>query len=147
MAINYVHPETGETTPKEPWRWVATYKDGSQLEQFDTAHGTPIFHRFAEIDNDQVVEFSLLNDNFSPVVFQVPDKAQVVHFYRHRTIQELVRGDDGQDSLQREWKIKIWVIGFKIGKQYWLAYVDEQGHVLISNDRETYLNKAIPAGV
>ena len=147
MAITYTHPATGETTTKEPWRWVAVYDDGSQLEQFDTAYGTPIFHRFAEIDTKRVAEFMLIHNNFSPIVFQIPEGAKLVHFYRHRTIQELLYDGDGESSLQREWKVKVWVIGFKVSKQYCLAYADESGHVLISNDHETYLNKALPVGV
>ena len=145
--INYLHPDTGETTNKEPWRWAAVYKDSSQLDQFEVSNGVATFHRFAEIDTKQVTEFMLVHDNFSPITFQIPDKAQLVHFYRHRTIQELLMDGDGESSLQREWKVKVWVIGFKLAKQYWLAYADESGHVLISNDHETYLNKALPVGV
>jgi hypothetical protein len=156
MAINYIYPPTGETVTKEPWRWVAIYADitgyedepdadgnpipiynYSQLEQFEVKDGAATFHKFAEIDASRLVEFRLVHDSFNPVTVIIPKDAEPVHFYRHRIIREEFTDNEGE-KLVREFRFKLWVIGFRIGKQYWLAFADDRGQVIYSNDYQLF---------
>lgn len=144
MAINYIHPATQETTTKEPWYWVAVYRDGSTLSQFEVSNGTAIFHRSGEIDASQLIELRLCHDTMPGIAIAVPEGAKPVHLYRHRRITEELIAPDGAEHLNREWRTKIWIIGFKHDSRYWLAYVDEYGHVMFSSDYHMFLNTALP---
>lgn len=47
----------GESVPVENWGWIAIYKDGSYLKQYDEATG--LFHQFNEIAIDNVDVFAI----------------------------------------------------------------------------------------
>lgn len=151
MAITYIHPETNEPVAKEIWRWVASYNDGSQLEQFEIKDNKPVFHQSKEIDAARLVELQLVHDTYPAITFQVPQGATPVHFYRHKWVVEEWTDENTGEHMNREWKTKIWCIGFRLttkeGKQYWLAYVDEYNHMIITNDINAFLERALPEGL
>lgn len=147
MAISYLYPPTGETTEKEPWRWVAVYNDKTELQQFEVSEKGAIFHRSSEIDATKLDELQLQHDSYQTITVKVPAEAEVVHFYRHRTVQELLNQGDEGESLQREWKFKIWCIGFRIKQQYWLVFVDEYGKTVYTNDKQLFAAKLAPPGL
>lgn len=148
MAISYKHPESGDTVARELWRWKAVYNDGSILDQFEVGKDGAIFHRSSEIEADKLDELQLVCDIFPTITFKVPDGATPVHFYRHKWVVETFPDPDrpeGSDAmLNREWRVKIWCIGFRIDKTYWLAYTDEYNHTVISSDKNAFIDKAVP---
>lgn len=146
MAIRYVHPATQETTTKEPWYWVAIYDDGTQLEQFEVSHEHAIFHRSGEIDAEKLIELQLRHNTYPPITIAVPKGAKPVHLYRHRWVNEEVITETGE-HLNRQWRTKIWIIGFKRDGHYCLVFVDDNNHTLVSDDYDTFLDKALPEGV
>jgi hypothetical protein len=57
------------TNPMHPWEWLAEYRDGGQLRQFDSDG----FHRSSEIDPRKLVALVLLGHPASPIRWPVPD--------------------------------------------------------------------------
>ncbi len=100
----FTRPETGkkEVVQRERWRWVANYKDGSTLHQFDDETG--IFHQFREIDQSKVESFQMVSDkNPEGINLLIPqDQADLIHFYRNVRL-----------AGQKEW-IKLYFFGWKI---------------------------------
>lgn len=147
MAIAYIHPSSGDTVEREAWRWVALYDDGTKLEQFEVSGGKAVFHQSNEIDDTKLIELHLIHDMLPEIVIAFPKGAQPIHLYRHQRINEEFIDPETGEHLNREWRVKIWCIGFKLDGNYWLAYTDDSGHTVFSNDRELFLDKALPEGV
>jgi hypothetical protein len=133
MAILYTYPPTGETTDKEPWFWRVNYNDGTQLEQFEVSTAGAIFHRSSEIDASKIQTLQLVHATYPVITVAVPAGATPVHFYRHRQEVEEYTDENGE-LAQRTWHYKIWVIGYRIDKQFWLVYTDEQNNTVYSGD-------------
>lgn len=145
MAIAYKHPTTGETVQREPWRWTAVYNDGSRLNQFEvSAENGAVYHQSGEIDKDRLTELQLQHDRYPTVTLAVPQGAKPVCLYRNRTMQELLHNPDGSQTLQREWKVRIWICGYKFNDHYCLVFADEYGHIVVSDQYELFLDKALP---
>jgi len=125
MAIIYKYPPTGEPVTKEPWRWVAVFKDGSKLEQFELKDGQAIFHKFSEINPAQVSEFRLENDNQSPVILFPPEGSKLIHFYKIRRAQHLT--DDKEFQYQETYK--GFCIGYEINGRTVGAFVDHNNTI------------------
>lgn len=100
----FTRPETGkkEIVQPERWRWVANYKDGTKLYQFDEETG--IFHQFREIDQRKLASFQMVSDkNSEGINLLIPqNKADLIHFYRNVRL-----------AGQKEW-IKLYFFGWKI---------------------------------
>lgn len=146
MAINYIHPSTNEAVAREPWRWVALYNDGTLLSQFEVGANGAIFHQSKEIDASKLIELQFQHDTYATISIAIPEGAKPVHLYRHKWITEEITDEHGE-HFNREWRIKIWVLGFDLHGSYWRVYVDEYGHIVFSSDRELFLNQAMPQGV
>lgn len=110
MAIQYIHPATGETTNKERWHWQVIYKDGTILDQFSVTANGAVFHRFAEIDQSRLGQLRLVQDNHAPIIIDLPDGAKPVHFYTTAVIQ--IPTPDGEHTITSSYK------GYKFGYRY-----------------------------
>lgn len=132
MAIAYKYPPNGETTPREPWQWVAVYKDGSTLTQFDLQpKGVAIFHRFDEIDRDKLAMIELRHDQHAPVRVPIPEGAKPIHFYRNTSLEN--------DGLQ----LRYYVIGYEQDKQRHLIMVTDRNNIYLINDSHTVIPEYI----
>lgn len=80
----FTRPETGqkEIVERERWRWVAHYKDGTKLQQFDD--DAVVFHQFREIKQSEVESFQMVSDkNPEGINLLIPPQgADLIHFYR-----------------------------------------------------------------
>jgi len=70
----------------EPWFWIARYRDGSFLPQFDVRDGA--FHRFDEIDLARLAVFEVRPAVGPECVFQVriAPGMRPIFFKRHRRL-------------------------------------------------------------
>lgn len=84
MPFKYHNTDTNEDEEIEieRWAWVAKYKDGSELHQFDK---DGVFHKFAEINQAEVAVWVLYNteDESKRIDIVCPDNAQLIHRYRN----------------------------------------------------------------
>lgn len=70
----------GEPVQEEVWQWFVEYEDGSQLCQFD--YHKEEYHYFAEIEQDKVKRFGLINHyTGKEAAFDPPKKSKLVHYY------------------------------------------------------------------
>lgn len=86
-AMTYLHEASGSEVEKEKFVWVAQYRDGSELRQFDDETGK--FHQFGEIDQSQLHLFKMvggtedaLEDQTYTVIFD-PATMKLIHKYRN----------------------------------------------------------------
>lgn len=120
-----------ETVELEKWAWGVTYKDGSELHQFDK---DGIFHQFKEINQAEVKMFTMYNtDPNSNARFDIlcEGEVQFFHFYRNFILEN--------DTV----RIKVYVFGWKekeTGASSY-NYIFPDGRILSSNkDRLQLLN-------
>lgn len=74
-----------EQVPLETWGWIALYKDGSYLKQFDEATG--LFHQFGEIALQNLDTFVIQNledpsDESKRFEIHIEDGMTPIFFYR-----------------------------------------------------------------
>lgn len=102
--FKFTRPETGKTeiVNRERWRWVAHYKDGTKLQQFDDEAG--VFHQFREIDQANLEAFQMVSDkNPEGISLLIPqNQASLIHFYRNVRL-----------AGQKDW-VKLYFFGWKI---------------------------------
>ncbi len=102
--FTFIRPKTGkaEKVIRERWRWVAHYKDGTSLHQFDEATG--IFHQFREIDQANIESFQMVSDkNPEGINLLIPPQgADLIHFYRNVRL-----------AGQKNW-IRLYFFGWKV---------------------------------
>lgn len=122
MAIRYKHTETGEFANKEAWRWVAVYADGSNLRQFDLDPDGAHFHRFDEIDIENIVELIMEHDTLAPVRIFIPNDAKPIHFYRNYVLK---------NDTER---LKHYCVGFELGKFRYCCVITDKNEVIITDD-------------
>lgn len=100
------NPDTGKEEIVEPvrWRWIAHFKGGDILKQYDDED---FFHRFAEIKNygNEILYFQMVSDeNPQGYKLAIPNGADLIHFYRNTRLA-------GQTRFHRGfifgWKILI----------------------------------------
>ena len=89
-----------ERVEEERWGWGVVYKDDSELHQFGNDGK---FHRFAEIQMDNVKLFSMYNlkDMSKRIDIVLTEAMQIFHFYRNIKPWYL-------DSF-----VKVYVFGYK----------------------------------
>lgn len=131
MAIKYLHPATGEFASKEAWRWVAVYKDGTQLEQFELKGSEAIFHRFAEIDQEKLRMFKMVHDKFNPVILIFPPGAKLIHKYRNMILN--VPFDAAGDFTQ-ERRERFYLVGYELGGQLHGVVITHENQIIITDD-------------
>lgn len=78
----------GTYVDQERWGWVVTYKDGTELHQFDKDNN--VYNNFASI-GDNVSKITMVNmvTNDSRSV-TLPKGASVVHYYDNHIISPMV---------------------------------------------------------
>jgi hypothetical protein len=94
----------GQIIPKERWRWVAHYTDGTKLCQFDDETGE--FHQFQEIDQSKLSSFQMVSDD-NPQGFNllIPQGADLIHFYRNTVFNM---------GTPNEIRLRSYIFGWKI---------------------------------
>ena len=93
--------------PLEEWGWLAIYKDGSALKQFDDV--TREFHQFKEIDLDNLETFIVLNlfnvnDITKRFEFHIAEGMTPIFFYRVTVFNA---------TQEDEYKVRIAHFGYK----------------------------------
>lgn len=119
-----------ELVELEKWAWGVTYKDGSELKQFDD-NGN--FHQFAEINQDEVKMFTMYktDPNENARFDIICEDVQYFHFYRNFMLENATV------------KIKVYVFGWKDKKTGACSYnyIFPDDRILSSNsDRLQLLN-------
>lgn len=81
----------GEITALERWGWIAIYKDGTYLKQFDEATG--LFHNFAEIEQEKLDVFAMQSmehpgDPAKRFEIHVAEGMKIIHFYRRQWLDK-----------------------------------------------------------
>lgn len=98
----YIHEPTGDEVELERWQWVALYKDGTRLKQFDDQGK---FHQVAEIDMANLHAFHMVCGDKIETLLVEPNM-QVFHYYRVLKKVSLTTGELVA-------KIKVYCFGFK----------------------------------
>lgn len=122
-------PDNSETKPEkvilERWRWIAVYKDGTQLHQFDEETG--LFHQFSEINQPEVVEF-LMTNSLQTIRILVDPSMKIIHFYRNAVLH---------DEAGNEYRHRFYYFGYekKVGFKNvkTLMAIDPEDHVTLSD--------------
>lgn len=142
MAINYIHPQTGESVEKEPYFWTACYSDGTYLDQYELSASGAVFHQSTEIDMAKITELRVYHKDGNGPSFTIdmPTGAKPLVFYRHRIIHEQFKDSNGEE-FSREWKRKLWCYGFQQDKRTWIVYADELGNLVFSSDIDLFRDK------
>jgi hypothetical protein len=93
-----------EIVSLERWVWVAIYKDGTYLKQFD--EGTGLFHQFKEIDQNKLDVFVMQSVQEQTKRYEIHFKEgmSLIHYYRH-TVLEF--------GTPQEQRIKVYCFGYK----------------------------------
>ena len=120
-----------ENVESQDWVWGVVNKDNSELHQYEASKDgktSGTFHQFKEIEQDKVRLFVMRNlktgQRFDIVK---PDGAQIFHFYRNCGSQ---RTEDKGDAIKFN---KIYVFGYKLGKQTTYHYILKNNTLLIAN--------------
>lgn len=143
MAIDYIHEPTGDKVAKEPWRWVAIYKDQvgvdddnqpvyqyTTLSQFEVVSGQARFHKFAEIDQSRLCEFVMEHDKHPKrhLMFD-PETMELQHFYRNMVLRDFL--EDGIHTVER--RERVYCFGYKQNGEYHLTALLPNGADVIAN--------------
>lgn len=85
MIYKFIRDGVEEEVKLEKWVWHAVYKDGTDLLQFDPAG---VFHQLAEIKQDQVIVFEMINSEDPKLRFSldINDNMKVLHFNRRAVL-------------------------------------------------------------
>jgi hypothetical protein len=110
-----------EDVPLEVYKWVATYKDGSELKQFDKETG--IFHQVGEIQQDKLARFTMICTEEEKIkhTISVPEGAKIIHKY-NRYVFNAKRPD--------EIKLTIYIFGYKIGGHHHFNFILPDGNIV-----------------
>ena len=101
----FFRQETGKTEVVSPerWRWVALYKGGTFLRQFDFE--THTFHQIREINQSKLTEFLMIHEDGRQMhKVQIKGNRRFIHFYRH-----VVLGYNTANPI----KIKLYCFGYQ----------------------------------
>ena len=121
--------QTTEEVQKERWSWVAIYRNGLILSQFD--NDTLTFHQFREIDQSQLQFFKMVN-RLTGQEFKLefdPNTMDLIHFYRN------VRVNVGTGKEKR---LRLYCFGYRKRhdmSQICLMAIDGQDNLHICNDK------------
>lgn len=87
----------------ERWVWVAIYKDGTYLKQFDEETG--LFHQIKEIDQDKLDVFVMQSVQEQTKRYEIHFKEgmKLIHYYRVSVLEK---------GTPNETKIKIYYFGY-----------------------------------
>lgn len=116
-----------EIVPEEKWKWVATYKDGSVLRQFDNG----VFHQLREVDADNLSAWSI-TDGTHTISVDMTEDMTPVHFYRRNVSHEV-----GSDSKTVS---TIYGFGYQTEEDQYLYMVHDNDDVYFINKDNTILD-------
>ena len=95
-TFTYIRDGVPEEVKREKWGWIALYKDGSFLKQFDDESG--IFHRFSEINLEELHCFVMQcqddpQDVSKRYEIHIQDGMKPIHYYQKG---KLKFGEEGE---------------------------------------------------
>lgn len=113
-----------EVVEAEKWQWIAKYKDGTELRQFDV---NGVFHRFHEIDQEKLSSFSMVHKDgqHDPFFFSFPIGAKLIHFYRNKIL------NIGQEN---EMRVRLYCFGFEANQVKVLFVIMPDDHLVITDN-------------
>ena len=118
--------------PLERWGWVAIYKDGTALQQFDARTGT--FHQVGEVNQDQLKRVMLIcheMQGVSPILIPWEDGMKLVHKYRNITL----------DAFGEPRRFRIYIIGWKKGNEQMFHYILPDDRIITSTNENLPLTE------
>lgn len=122
MKYKFIKDGKEEEIPLEKWHWETTYNDGTKIKQFDDATG--VFHQIGEV-KEGVKMFSLLEGIPGMVARRldifIPEGGKPIHKYR------IIVLNAGTPDEQR---VKVFIIGYKKGKQHLYNFVLPNGDIV-----------------
>lgn len=122
----FFRQETGEYEEVDAnsitWKWIASYDDGSRLEQFDQ---DGVFHQFKEIDQSRLVYFHLVSDKGMTKSLVFKPGMKLIHFYRQTVLE------NGQIHLT------MTVIGWERPGEKVLMVVMPNDEVIVTDDLDS----------
>ena len=112
-TYTFTNKETGAKEQVDPvkWRWIAHYKNGSTLQQYDDATG--LFHQIKEIDRENLIALQMVSEaNPIGITIEIPAKSQMVHYYRNIKSHEF----DAQYGLNKDKFefVRMFIFGWKM---------------------------------
>lgn len=128
MSQTYTFYRDGvpEQVERETWRWVAVYRDGTELHQFDDATGE--FHQFSEIDQSRLGVFRMVHDELRPVAIPFePTSMKLIHFYRRINLNV---------GTEDEQHFTVYMAGFERGGVKHLLGIMPDGEIVLADDAE-----------
>lgn len=100
----FIREGVAEDVAIERWQWVAIYKDGSYLKQYDETDMS--FHQFREIRVEDLDVFVMQNstDETKRYEIHIEEGMMPIHFYRNEVYEAGTRG---------EYLVKLYCFGYQ----------------------------------
>ena len=104
QVFKFIRDGVSEEVPLERWVWLAIYKDGSYLKQFDEETG--LFHQFKEIDIPQLDVFGMQSSEDENKRYEIHMKEGMtpIHFYRNQMLNV---------GTEEEVKVRFYCFGYQ----------------------------------
>jgi hypothetical protein len=108
----------------ERWRWTATYRDGTSLDQFDDQG---YFHQFREIAQDQLYSFTMscADRELPPVTLLFCAGYKLIHFYRNAVLNFGTPG---------EMKAKLYCFGYECSENKVIMVITPDDDIVVVRD-------------
>lgn len=125
-----------EEVPAERWRWIAVYKGGAALCQFEeSSTGNGIFHQFKEIDQDRLERFIMhsAEDSTKLYVIHITPGMRLIHYYRNTVLNA---------GTELEERIRAYCFGYaetiegRSRKTIIQIYPDDTCHIINDDGKE-----------
>ncbi len=132
MKFTFNREGKNEDVELERWIWGVVYKDGTELQQFETKGYKGIFHQIGEIDQSKVKRFILAKaQGGQSICILVPEGARLIHKYKNDVFL----------ISEKEIRCKTYVIGYQFKSQFFLNYILPNDTIVQSNNPDLQLVK------
>lgn len=102
----YLDKENNPVIP-EKWQWIAVYKDGTGIRQFD--YENQAYHYFAEIEQAEVSRFGLICPDTGKIIIKdIPEGAKLIHYY-----DNIMQHPIGGTAVHH----RLFCFGYELGKE------------------------------
>lgn len=112
----------GNTIPREAWAWVAIYKDGTKLKQFEDDN---TFHNFHEIEQDKLAGFLMKREDGLTHTLFMPEGAKLIHYYDNYIFEA---------ATEAEKRVRLYVYGYEIGGVKVLNFIMPNGTIITTDN-------------
>lgn len=125
--------------PEETWGWIAEYKNGLILEQFEKTVKKDSgivgsFHSFYEIDQSQLKYFKMVFMPLPAVSYKIafnPETMKLVHFYRNTVLES---------GTPMERKYRTYCFGYEKDSGITLNCILPDNSLLITDNKDFILD-------